>query len=468
MAKTMPERKGHSALGLDAELARRLLYTMLLIRRFEEKAAEAYTLGKVGGFLHLYIGQEAVAVGASSVLRADDYAISAYREHGHCLAKGADPRRVMAELFGRRDGLSKGKGGSMHLFDRSVNFLGGHAIVGSHLPLAAGAAFAIKYEGRDAVVVCYFGDGAVAQGEFHESLNIAALWKLPVIYLCENNRYAMGTSTDRALAQTEIWKFGQTYGIPSAPRRSRRTRGSSPAAARRTEMAVMTYREALNLALREEMRRDPSVFVMGEEVGLYEGAYKVTQGLLKEFGPKRVVDTPIAESAFTGIGIGAAVLGLRPVVEMMTFNFALLALDQIVNSAAKMFYMSGGQYSVPIVIRGPGGPAAQLAAQHSQSMEVYFYHVPGLKGVRATTPMDAKGLLKSAIRDDNPVIFIEAETLYPVKGEVPEDPDFVIPLGQAIVRREGTDVTVIAYMGMMYRSMEAARSEERRVGKECR
>jgi len=215
MAKTMPERKGPSALGLDAELARRLLYTMLLIRRFEEKAAEAYTLGKVGGFLHLYIGQEAVAVGASSVLRADDYAISAYREHGHCLAKGADPRRVMAELFGRRDGLSKGKGGSMHLFDRSVNFLGGHAIVGSHLPLAAGAAFAIKYEGRDAVVVCYFGDGAVAQGEFHESLNIAALWKLPVIYLCENNRYAMGTSTDRALAQTEIWKFGQTYGIPS-------------------------------------------------------------------------------------------------------------------------------------------------------------------------------------------------------------------------------------------------------------
>src|SRR6266436_1524697 len=221
-------------------------------------------------------------------------------------------------------------------------------------------------------------------------------------------------------------------------------------------MAVMTYREALNLALREELKRDPDVFVIGEEVGLYEGAYKVTQGLLKEFGDTRVVDTPIAESGFTGVGIGAAMVGLRPVVEMMTFNFALLALDQIVNSAAKMHYMSGGQYNVPIVIRGPGGPAHQLAAQHSQSMEVYFYHVPGLKVVRPTTPMDAKGLLKSAIRDDNPVIFIEAETLYPVKGEVPEDPDFVIPLGQAIVRREGTDVTVIAYMGMMYRSMEAA------------
>jgi pyruvate dehydrogenase E1 component beta subunit len=221
-------------------------------------------------------------------------------------------------------------------------------------------------------------------------------------------------------------------------------------------MAVMTYREALNQALREEMRRDPRVFVIGEEVGLYDGAYKVTQGLLKEFGAKRVVDTPICESGFTGVGIGAAMLGLRPVVEMMTFNFSLMAMDQIVNTAAKLHYMSGGQFSVPLVIRGPGGPAAQLAAQHSQSMETYYYHVPGLKVVRPTTPMDAKGLLKSAIRDDNPVIFIESETLYHLKGEVPDDPDFLIPLGQAIVRREGTDVTVVAYMGMMYRALEAA------------
>jgi pyruvate/2-oxoglutarate/acetoin dehydrogenase E1 component len=221
-------------------------------------------------------------------------------------------------------------------------------------------------------------------------------------------------------------------------------------------MTVMSYREALNVALREEMDRDPRVFVIGEEVGLYDGAYKVTQGLLKDYGPKRVVDTPIAESGFTGIGIGAAMVGLRPVVEMMTFNFALLALDQIVNSAAKLHYMSGGQYHVPIVIRGPGGPAHQLAAQHSQSMESYFYHVPGLKVVRPSTPADAKGLLKSSIRDDNPVIFIESETLYNVKGEVPDDPDFIIPLGEAIVRREGTDVTVVAYMGMMYRAMEAA------------
>jgi pyruvate dehydrogenase E1 component alpha subunit len=190
---------------------------MILIRRFEEKAAENYALGKIGGFLHLSIGEEAVAAGVTAALRTDDYAISTYREHGHCLAKGTDPKRAMAELFGRRDGLSKGKGGSMHLFDKTVNFLGGHAIVGAHLPLATGVAFAIKYQGGDQVCVCYFGDGAVPEGEFHEALNLASLWKLPVIFVCENNRYAMGTSLERALAETEIWKFGQAYKIPSEP-----------------------------------------------------------------------------------------------------------------------------------------------------------------------------------------------------------------------------------------------------------
>src|SRR5882762_2001962 len=214
MAKTLTRSEASSSgFGVDAEAARQLLSQMMLVRRFEEKAAESYALGKIGGFLHLYIGEEAVAVGASSVLRPDDYAISAYREHGHCLAKGSDPRRVMAELFGRRDGLCHGKGGSMHLFDKTTNFLGGHAIVGAHLPLAAGVAFAIKYRGGDQVIVCYFGDGAVAQGEFHESMNLAALWKLPVVFICENNRYAMGTSLERALAETEIWKFGRAYNM---------------------------------------------------------------------------------------------------------------------------------------------------------------------------------------------------------------------------------------------------------------
>src|SRR3989454_87780 len=216
MAKTVTQ-KAAPGLGIDADLARKLLYDMVLIRRFEEKAAEAYALGKIGGFLHLSIGEEAVAAGTTSVLRGDDYAISTYREHGHCLMKGSDPRRVMAELFGRVDGLSKGKGGSMHLFDKEHNCLGGHAIVGAHLPIAAGVGFAIKYREGDQVIVCYFGDGAVPEGEFHEALNLSALWKLPVTWLCENNRYAMGTSLERALAQTEIWKFGETYGIPAEP-----------------------------------------------------------------------------------------------------------------------------------------------------------------------------------------------------------------------------------------------------------
>src|SRR5438270_6199832 len=209
--------KAAPTFGVDAETAKQLLHEMMLIRRFEEKAAENYALGKIGGFLHLSIGEEAVAVGVTSALRSDDYAISTYREHGHCLAKGSDPRRAMAELFGRSGGLSKGKGGSMHLFDKSVNFLGGHAIVGSHLPLAAGIGFSIKYQGGDQVCVCYFGDGAVPEGEFHEALNLASLWKLPVIWVCENNRYAMGTSLERALAETEIYKFGQAYKIPSEP-----------------------------------------------------------------------------------------------------------------------------------------------------------------------------------------------------------------------------------------------------------
>ncbi len=210
-------------------------------------------------------------------------------------------------------------------------------------------------------------------------------------------------------------------------------------------MAVLTYREALNQALREEMARDPDVFLMGEEVAEYDGAYKVSRGLLKEFGPLRVVDTPIAELGFAGIGVGAAMVGLRPVIEFMTWNFALLAIDQVVNSAAKLRYMSGGQYGCPIVFRGPGGAALQLAAQHSQAFESWYAHVPGLKVVTPGTPADAKGLLKSAIRDDDPVVFIEGEMLYNVKGEVPEDEDHVVPIGRAEVKRAGGDVTMVCH-----------------------
>ncbi len=220
-------------------------------------------------------------------------------------------------------------------------------------------------------------------------------------------------------------------------------------------MAVITYRDALNQALREEMRRDPAIFLMGEEVGVYQGAYKVSRGLMQEFGERRVIDTPITELGFTGVGVGAAMVGLRPVIEVMTWNFSILAMDQIVNSAAKMLYMSGGQVKIPMVIRGPGGAAHQLGAQHSQSLESWYSHVPGLKVAAAATPYDAKGLLKSAIRADDPVIFIEGETLYGSKGEVPEE-EYLIPLGVADVKREGDDVTVLAWSKMVHVALAAA------------
>ena len=220
-------------------------------------------------------------------------------------------------------------------------------------------------------------------------------------------------------------------------------------------MAIMTYREALNQAMREEMRRDERIVLMGEEVGFYQGAYKVSRGMLEEFGPMRVLDTPITEMGFTGLGVGAAMAGLRPIVEMMTFNFSLLALDQIVNGAAKMLYMSGGQFPIPLVIRGPGGSAHQLAAQHSQALEAWFCHVPGLKVVMPATPGDAKGLLKSSIRDGNPVVFIESEVLYGTRGEVPEG-EHVIPLGVGDIKRRGRDVTVIAHSKMLFVALEAA------------
>jgi pyruvate dehydrogenase E1 component beta subunit len=220
-------------------------------------------------------------------------------------------------------------------------------------------------------------------------------------------------------------------------------------------MPVITYRDALNQALKEEMARDDRVFLMGEEVGVYQGAYKVSKGLLQDFGEMRVVDTPITELGFAGVGVGAAMVGLRPVIEFMTWNFALLALDQVVNSAAKMLYMSGGQYPVPVVFRGPSGAALQLSAQHSQAWESWLAHIPGLKVVTPGTPYDAKGLLKSAIRDDNPVCFLEGEMLYNTKGEVPEE-EYLIPLGQAELKREGEHCSIITNGKMALVAMQVA------------
>ncbi len=226
-------------------------------------------------------------------------------------------------------------------------------------------------------------------------------------------------------------------------------------------MAVITMREALNQALSEELARDENVFLMGEEVAAYQGAYKVTKGLLEKFGEKRVIDTPITELGFAGLGVGAAMAGLRPIVEFMTFNFAILATDQIINSAAKMLYMSGGQFKIPMVFRGPGGSAYQVSSQHSQALESWFANFPGIKVVMPSTPADAKGLLKSAIRDDDPVVFIEQERMYGNKGEVPEDADFTIPLGVADVKREGKDATIVARSLMVPIALKAAEELEK-------
>ncbi len=225
-------------------------------------------------------------------------------------------------------------------------------------------------------------------------------------------------------------------------------------------MPEITYREALNQALAEEMERDDSVFLMGEEVAEYDGAYKVSKGLLDRFGDKRVVDTPISELGFTGLGVGAAMVGLRPVIEFMTFNFSILALDQVLHSAAKMLYMSGGQINIPMVFRGPTGAALQLAAQHSQAAESWYAHAPGLKVVTPATPADAKGLLKAAIRDNDPVVVMEGELLYNLRGEVPEG-EHMVPLGLADLKREGKDVSIITHGKMVHLALQAATHMER-------
>jgi pyruvate dehydrogenase E1 component beta subunit len=225
-------------------------------------------------------------------------------------------------------------------------------------------------------------------------------------------------------------------------------------------MAKLTYREALNRAMCEEMEKDPNIFLMGEEVGHYQGAYKVSQGMLAKFGEERVIDTPISENGFAGVGVGAAMLGLRPIIEFMTWNFSLVAIDQIVNSAAKMLYMSGGQFPIPIVFRGAGGVGGRLSAQHSQAFESWFAHIPGLKVVAPATPKDACGLLKTSIRDNNPVIFIESEVLYGVSGDVP-DQEYSIPFGKADIKKEGTDISIITWSRGLLFSMQAAEELEK-------
>jgi 2-oxoisovalerate dehydrogenase E1 component len=554
---------------LDVERLESLYTTMVKIRRFDEKTTELFVQGLVKGTAHSYVGEEAVAAAACANLRADDYIVGTHRGHGHCIAKGARVDRMMAELFGRVDGYCRGLGGSMHIAALDLNILGCNGIVAAGLPIGNGAALTARLRRTDRVVIAFFGDGASSQGVVHESLNLAAVWKLPIIFLCENNQYALSTSSKRTIAGESIAARAAAYAIPgvrvdgndalavyeavrSAVARARAGEGPTlvealtyrwgghsmranlpdyrtkdeerewmerdPIARLRAELerggaSVMrlkdleesvevemdravafataseeptvdvmessvyaphlpaaepterggperTMAEAINEALHAEMTRDERVFVMGEDVSLIGGIFGVTRGLRDKFGEDRVRDTPISEAGFLGAGVGAAIAGMRPIVEIQIWDFIAVAMDQVVNQAAKFRYMLGGGPTVPLVIRGPQGGGIRLAAQHSQCLEAWFAHVPGLVVVAPSTPYDAKGLLISAIRDDNPVIFLEHKALYAAKGPVPAEP-YAIPLGRADVKREGTDVTVVATQAMVARALAAAADLEK-------
>ena len=611
--------------GIEGAGALELLDDMLAIRELEEMIVRLRSGGydplpgyDYRGPTHVSIGQEGTAVGASSALRSDDNVTSSHRGHGDAIAKGfaairrmtieqlrarvpgstgktreelleaaleEHVYRVIAELFGKEEGYGRGRGGGMHIGDFSTGNLGANAIVGGSVPIATGAAMAIRYQRADRVVCCFAGDGAYANGVVLESLNWAAQdqWTnhlagegahgLPIIFLIQNNHYGMTHRTDEevmgvrhlarraagfaednmhaevvngmdvlavrdavrraaalcragegpVLVEASTYRY---YGHSlSDPRNEYRTReeeaawravdpidrleeqiveagvadaaavaevkarvrdrnaraavraaqatdpdpadllaylytdtdaGEVPAAARavtryaeppvakRDASGAISYRDALREALVEEMSRDARVIHYGEDVADYGGAFKLTKGLLEAFGRDRVFNTPISEAAICGTAVGAAIVGLRPVVELMYMDFALMSSDQIANQAAKWHYMSGAQVEVPLVIRASVGAGKGYGGQHSQSLESVFTHIPGLQIVYPATAADAKGLLKSAIRSNNPVLFVESQGLYPVKGVVPEG-EYLVPIGQARVAREGTDVTLVGW-----------------------
>ncbi len=551
---------------LDHAHARDLLRGMIRIRRFEEKSYELYTQEKIRGFLHLYDGEEAVAVGVSAAIEPRDRVVSTYREHGHALARGMSMASALAEMYGKATGCSGGRGGSMHLFDAETNLYGGNAIVGGGLPLAVGLGLGDKMLGQDRVTVCFFGDGALAEGEFHEAMNLAALWKVPVLFVLENNLYAMGTAVARVQANTDFTERAATYGMPAesvdgndvvaveaaahrlaqeirsgdGPRflecRTYRTRPHSmfdaekyrekaevaewrkrspitrfqswlldnnllhqnevdaieaevesqlrnavaaceqaplepvedlsrhvvaetrpapPEPAEPAPLIESTYRECCRQAITEALLRDDRVFMMGEDIGAYGGCYAVSLGLLKEFGSQRIRDTPLSESAFTGAGIGAAMVGMRPIVEIMTVNFSLLALDQILNTAATIRHMSGGQFGVPLVVRMATGAGRQLAAQHSHSLEAFFAHIPGLRVVAPATLVDARGMLWTALQEPDPVIILEHVMLYNMSGKIAANAG-AVDIDRALVRRPGRDVTLISWSNSLWKALEAA------------
>jgi TPP-dependent pyruvate/acetoin dehydrogenase alpha subunit/pyruvate/2-oxoglutarate/acetoin dehydrogenase E1 component len=552
---------------------------MVLIREFEDTVKFLFLEGTMPGTIHQCQGQEATAVGVCAALQPDDWITSTFRGHGHALAKGLTPQEMMDELFGAKSGCCKGRGGSMHMGNMAKGMAPGIAIVAGGIPLATGMALAFKMEKKPQVAVCFFGDGAVAEGAFHEGVNMAAIWNLPVVFVCENNLYGASTHVDRVMKNPKISDRAASYGFrgetvdgndvlavyAAAQRAVRECRdGKGPVL-----LELLTYRrtghsrrdpchyqpktereqwaqrdpierfaeaielsaeekeqihgrvqsvleqavehaksaphptvselkdhvfaeplrnlpavkslapaasaprrlgiaEALREGIAEEMAADPKVFCIGEDIGVrggWGGAFTVTLGLEDKF-EDRMLNTPIAELGFFGVATGAAMMGMRPIADVQYGDFLFLASDQIINNAAKMRYMSGGDASVPLVMRAPVG-ATGRGSQHAQNMERYFTGVPGLKVVAVSNAYDAKGILKAALRDGNPVLMFEHKLLYGSKGaraeggavdgssDIPSE-DYVVPLDKAAVRREGTKVTLLGWLLMVHLAMQVA------------
>ncbi|HTW98661.1 MAG TPA: thiamine pyrophosphate-dependent enzyme [Acidimicrobiales bacterium] len=549
---------------LSAEQKIEMQRRMLRIRLFDERAVTLKARGVIPGALHTSIGHEAAIVGACSAVREDDYMTGFHRSHGHPIAKGAKLPALMAELFGRSTGICRGKGGSMHLADFAVGSIGESGIVGAGLPIAVGAGLSSQLQGTDRVCLCFFGDGAANGGAFHEALNLAAIWHLPVIFVCENNRYAITVPSSYAMAVSDVATRATSYGMPgvvtdgqdvlavheaaaAAVARARAGDGPSLIEAKtyrfreheelgfklhyRTQEEIdewrrrdpvslfaeelirqelldaagleqlreeiraeideavefaqasplpapddalehvfatplprvrpaftpprdtkqLSYLDAHAEAIAQEMRRDPAVFYMGEDIraGVY-GKFPID-----EFPQERVRDTPISENGFAGCGVGAAMTGMRPVVMMSFSTFLYLAMDQVVNQAAKLHYMSGGQARVPVTYLATCFYRGGIAAHHSDRPLALFANCPGLKIAVPSNAHDMKGLLASAIRDDDPVIVFGDSSLWPVRDEVGVG-DYTIPFGLADVKRPGSDVTVVAALGMVGLALAAA------------
>ncbi|MGE4584621.1 MAG: dehydrogenase E1 component subunit alpha/beta [Sphaerochaeta sp.] len=552
-------------MNLSKQQAQSALSIMARSRHFEECIDEFFKRKEMHGTTHLSIGQEACQAGLSLALSQGDWIVPTHRCHGHTIARGTNERRLFSEMFGSSDGICKGLGGSMHMTDVETWNAGSSAVVGSGVNLAVGLAFALKMQHSQAISVAIFGDGATSRGALHESMNLASVWSLPVLFFCENNQYGMSAAASRMISTNQIASRAEGYSIAyatvdgndveavyaasSLAVETIRTTGrpyflelntyrccghsKSDACIYRdreeeeiwaerdpiflftrslvqsgmfTEeevshlildarkhideaaadaMAVrdqkinleqameylfapeeeevyhvcssttrISYRDAIRQALDEEMSRDGSVHLIGEDIGLYGGCFRVTGDLYAKH-PGQMHETPVSEEAFTGLAVGSSLLGLRPVVEIMYGDFATLASDPIINHAAKIRFMSAGQLSCPMVLRAPIGSGTGHGSQHTQCLEAMFANVPGLIIVAPSCPGDAKALLKSAIRSNNPVLYFEHKHLYNNLGPV-GDEQYLLPLGKAIVKKRGKDVTIVSYSHAVTTVLEAA------------